>query len=306
MREAFNHPHDGSYELPESLQSYLREIGKTPLLSLKDEGVLARRIRRGDAKAREHMIRANLRLVVKIATDYVHGGMPFMDLISEGNVGLIKAAERFDPTRGAKFSTYAAWWIKQCIRRGLAHHSKAIRIPMHMVDKLQKMRRISMQLVEELGREPHDEELASEMGMSATRIRALRETTVRAISLDADIPSDEHETHISEIIGDFNAVDPGDNLLQKDLQKTVDETLRILDRREMRILALRFGLKGHRRHTLEEVGRQFKVTRERIRQLQNTALKKIRRAILKKDKRRFLPNGFSAFSANSLHASFAL
>lgn len=293
-------PKERSQEIPESLQAYLREMGKTPLLSLEEEKVLARKIRAGDKRAKEQMIKANLRLVVKIATDYLGNGVPLIDLISEGNVGLIKAVERFRPNKGAKFSTYGAWWIKQCIRRGLANYSKTIRLPMHMVDKLQKLRRITHQLYEELGREPSVEELASEMQISVTRVNALMQTSVHAVSLDEDLKIGNHATTLSDIIGDRTILNPSEQLSLQDLRETLVHTFETLESRERQVIALRYGLSGHRRHTLDEVGRRFKVTRERIRQIQNIALKKMRSALMKKDKKRFIKNGIPLDSLRNM------
>lgn len=271
-------------EIPAPLQAYLREIGETPLLTREQEVQLARKIRKGDKKAKEQMIKANLRLVVKIANDYATYGLPILDLISEGNLGLIKAVDRFDPRKGAKFSTYAAWWIKQSIRRALANQSKTIRLPVHLVDKLQKMRRISHQLNDELGREPTDEELAAEMNMSASKVSSLRQAGIQPLSLDASLGFDHDDATLSDIIGDENSTSPSDEISNQDMQDTVATTLHVLDDREMKIISLRFGLDGNREHTLEEVGQHFKVTRERIRQLQNIALEKLRKTIVQKDK----------------------
>jgi len=271
-------------EIPAPLQAYLREIGETALLTREEEAQLARKIKRGDKAAKERMIKANLRLVVKIANDYAAYGLPLLDLISEGNLGLIKAVERFDPRKGAKFSTYAAWWIKQSIRRALANQSKTIRLPVHLVDKIQKMRRISHQLTDELGREPTDEELAAELFMTPTKVRSLRQAAIQPLSLDASVGTENNESTLGEIIGDESAIAPSDYLEDKDLQHAVSTVLHILDERELKIIALRFGLDGCREHTLEEVGKKFKVTRERIRQLQNIALSKLRRQIQQMDR----------------------
>lgn len=273
-------------EIPAPLQAYLREIGETALLTREEEAQLARKIKRGDKAAKERMIKANLRLVVKIANDYAAYGLPLLDLISEGNLGLIKAVERFDPRKGAKFSTYAAWWIKQSIRRALANQSKTIRLPVHLVDKIQKMRRISYQLTDELGREPTDEELAVELFMTPTKVRSLRQAAIAPLSLDASISTDNDEASLGEIIGDENAIQPSERLAEADLRKAMIDVLHILDEREMRIINLRFGLDGTKEHTLEEVGKKFKVTRERIRQLQNIALTKLRREIQQMDRPR--------------------
>ena len=265
------------------IRIYLREIGQTELLTPKQEVELARRIKRGDAKARDLMIRANLRLVVKIAHDYARYGLPLLDLISEGNIGLMKAVERFDPKKGGKLSTYAAWWIKQCIKRALANQSKTIRLPVHLVDKIGKMRRVAMQMTEELGREPTDDELAEEIGLSSSKITQLKSAAVRPASLDQPI-GDDDSTEFGEIVGDEEADDPFETLRDKDMREEVGELLDVLDDRERKIINSRFGLDGQKPKTLEEVGEKFGVTRERIRQLQNIALHKLRRALSKKER----------------------
>jgi RNA polymerase primary sigma factor len=272
-----------AYESDSSLKLYLREISKTPLLTPDEEVELAKRIKKGDKEARSHMIRANLRLVVKIAQDYSGYGLPISDLISEGNIGLMKAVERFDPKKGGKLSTYAAWWIKQSIKRALANQSKTIRLPVHMVDKIAKMRRISTMLAEALGREPTDEELAEEIGLPRRKLAMLKQASQRPTSLDAPINEGE-ATEYGEIIGDERAVNPLEMLSDKNLQGQLDGLLSVLDERERKIIDERFGLTGKKPMTLEEVGRQFGVTRERIRQLQNSALTKMRRALRKKEK----------------------
>lgn len=287
-------------EIPAPLQAYLREIGETALLTREEESQLARKIKRGDKAAKERMIKANLRLVVKIANDYAAYGLPLLDLISEGNLGLIKAVERFDPRKGAKFSTYAAWWIKQSIRRALANQSKTIRLPVHLVDKIQKMRRISHQLTDELGREPTDEELAVELTMTPTKVRSLRQAAIQPLSLDASVGTENNESTLGEIIGDDAAIAPSDSLEDKDMKHAVSTVLHILDERELRIIALRFGLDGHREHTLEEVGKKFKVTRERIRQLQNIALGKLRRQIQQMDRSKEEQEAFRSLAAVGL------
>ncbi|MGL5019707.1 MAG: sigma-70 family RNA polymerase sigma factor [Luteolibacter sp.] len=272
-----------SYESDSSLKLYLREISKTPLLTAEDEVLLAERIKNGDEKARTQMISANLRLVVKIAQDYSNYGMPVTDLISEGNIGLMKAVERFDPEKGGKLSTYAAWWIKQSIKRALANQSKTIRLPVHMVDKIAKMRRISVILADALGREPTDEELADEVGLPRRKLALLRQASYRPTSLDAPINEGE-STEFGEIISDERAENPLEMLSDKNLHGELDGLLSVLDERERRIIDERFGLSGRQALTLEEVGREFGVTRERIRQLQNSALTKMRRALRKKEK----------------------
>src|ERR1700724_1885000 len=266
-----------------SIKIYLREIMQTPLLTAQQEIELAARIKKGDQKARAWMIKANLRLVIKIAHDYPHLGLPILDLISEGNIGLMKAVERFDPAKGGKLSTYAAWWIKQSIKRALANQSKTIRLPVHLVDKISKMRRVSLQMSEELGREPTDEELAEEIGISSGKVSQLKTVSIRPASLDAPI-SDDDSTEFGEIVGDEDAQTPFELLRDKNLRDEVSELLEVLDDRERKIIFQRFGLDGGKPKTLEEVGKKFGVTRERIRQLQNIALSKLRRALSKKEK----------------------
>jgi RNA polymerase primary sigma factor len=268
------------------LQLYLQEIAKTPLLTIAEEITLARRIRRGDKAARDHMISANLRLVVKIAHDYKDFGLPLLDLISEGNIGLIKAVERFDPRKGGKLSTYAAWWIKQSIKRALANQSKTIRLPVHLVDKISKMRRTAMALAEELGREPSDEELAMELGIPVNKVAHLKSVSIRPTSLDAPITDEGDSATFGEIVGDENAVSPFENVRERNLKSDLNRMINSLDKREADILRMRFGLDGHDELTLEEVGKRFKVTRERVRQLQNLALQKIRKLMARNEAQR--------------------
>src|ERR1700752_856434 len=266
-----------------SIKIYLREIMQTPLLTAQQEIELAARIKKGDQKARAWMIKANLRLVVKIAHHYSNLGLPLLDLISEGNIGLMKAVERFDPAKGGKLSTYSAWWIKQSIKRALANQSKTIRLPVHLVGKISKMRRVSLQMSEELGREPTDDELAEEIGLSSGKVSQLKTASTRPASLDAPI-SDDDSTEFGEIVGDEEAQTPFELLREKNLRDEVSELLEVLDDRERKIIFQRFGLDGGKPKTLEEVGKKFGVTRERIRQLQNIALAKLRRALSKKEK----------------------
>src|SRR5499425_714225 len=266
-----------------SIQVYLQEISGTPLLTVQEEIELAARIKQGDEKARASMIKANLRLVVKIAHDYSNLGLPLLDLISEGNIGLIKAVERFDPGKGGKLSTYSAWWIKQSIKRALANQSKTIRLPVHLVDKISKMRRVSLQMSEELGREPTDDELGDEIGIASGKVSQLKTVSIRPASLDAPI-SDDDSTEFGEIVGDEEAQTPFELLRDKNLRNEVGGLLDVLDDREKKIIFQRFGLDGGKPKTLEEVGKKFGVTRERIRQLQNIALSKLRRALSKKER----------------------
>lgn len=270
----------GGYDGDTAIKLYLREIGQVKLLTPEEEILLAARIKKGDKRAREHMIKANLRLVVKIARDYEGIGLPLLDLISEGNMGLMKAVERFDPAKGGKLSTYGSWWIKQSIKRALANQSKTIRLPVHLVDKISKMRRVAMQLQEELGREPTDEELAGELSTTASRIAQMRQASIRPASLDAPI-GDDDSNNFSEIVQDENAETPYEMLEDKTVTGMLEEMVKKLDDREATILRYRFGLDGGNERTLEEVGVKFNVTRERVRQIQNIALRKMRKMIEK-------------------------
>jgi RNA polymerase primary sigma factor len=267
----------------DSLQLYLREIGQVKLLTPEEEIALAKRIKRGDKHAREHMIKANLRLVVKIARDYENLGLPLLDLINEGNIGLMKGVERFDPRKGAKLSTYASWWIKQAIKRALANQSKTIRLPVHVVDKVAHIRRAEMRLREQLDREPTDEEVASELGLDARRVRRYRQASKAPVSLDAPLGDDDTE-HVSEVVADPNAALPSERLVYESDNALVQEILATLPEREREILALRFGLADGKERTLEEVGERFGVTRERIRQIQEEALRTIRKKMEKRDR----------------------
>jgi RNA polymerase primary sigma factor len=269
-------------ESDSGLNRYLQEIGRIPLLSPQQEIELAKKIKRGDDTARERMINANLRLVVTIARDYVNLGVPLLDLISEGNIGLTKAVERFDPAKGAKLSTYAMWWIKQSIKRALANQSKTIRLPVHLVDKTAKVRRISLRMSDELGREPTDEELGNELGIEGEKVAQLKRLGIRPASLESPI-GDEDATTFGELIADEESESPFESLRDKDLFHHMDGLLSVLDKREKKIIAQRFGLNGDEPKILEEIGESLGVTRERIRQLQNTALTKLRRALRKRE-----------------------
>lgn len=229
------------------------------------------------------MIKANLRLVVKIAQDYSNYGLSLSDLISEGNLGLMKAVERFAPEKGGKLSTYASWWIKQSIKRALANQSKTIRLPIHMVDKIARMRRIANLLAEDLGREPTDSELSEELGIPRKKLAMLKQASQRPASLDAPVNEGESSSY-GELIGDELALDPSDALESKNMHGELDGLLDVLDEREQRIIDARFGLDGEKPRTLEEVGLEFGVTRERIRQLQNAAIKKMRNKLRRKEK----------------------
>jgi RNA polymerase primary sigma factor len=269
-----------AYDGDTAIKLYLREIGLVHLLTPQEEIELAARIRKGDRRARERMIKANLRLVVKIAHDYEGLGLPLLDLINEGNIGLMKAVERFDPGKGGKLSTYGAWWIKQSIKRALANQSKTIRLPVHLVDKISKMRRLAMHLQDILGREPTDEELGEELGMPAGRVAHLRSASVRPTSLDAPIGDDDSNS-FSDVVQDERADSPYQLLEDKTVTSMLREMIERLEERESTILRYRFGLDGGPERTLEEVGARFGVTRERVRQVQNIALTKLRRMIEK-------------------------
>jgi RNA polymerase primary sigma factor len=269
-------------ETDTGLNRYLREIGRFPRLTPQQEIELAAKIKKGDPEARERMINSNLRLVVTIAHDYANLGLPLLDLISEGNIGLTKAVERFEPGKGAKLSTYAMWWIKQSIKRALANQSKTIRLPVHLVDKVAKVRRVSLQMSDELGREPTDDELGEEIGIAAKKVARLRTVGIRPASLDAPI-GDDDSTEFGEVIGDEDAQTPFELLRDESLRGEVDGLIAVLDSREKKIISQRFGLDGGKPKTLEDVSKGFGVTRERIRQLQNIALAKLRRALSKRE-----------------------
>jgi RNA polymerase primary sigma factor len=274
-----------AYDGDTAYQLYLKEIGQTALLTIEEENALAARIKRGDKAARERMIKANLRLVVKIARDYEGYGVPLLDLISEGNIGLMKGVERFDPTKGAKLSTYSAWWIKQAIKRALANQGKTIRLPVHVVDKLFHIRRAEARLQEAFGREATDEEIASELDTTPEKIRELRTASQRPASLEAPLGYDS-DNRVADVVADDNAEDPYEELEGKANTSMLREVMKDLDPREVTILRYRFGLDGDEEKTLEEVGRKFGLTRERIRQIQEIALKKLRKKIEKLEQQR--------------------
>jgi RNA polymerase primary sigma factor len=270
-------------EMDLGLKRYLQEIGQFSLLTPQQEIELAGKIKKGDAGARKQMINANLRLVVTIARDYTNLGLPLLDLISEGNIGLTKAVERFEPNKGAKLSTYAMWWIKQSIKRALANQSKTIRLPVYLADKAAKVRRLSLRMSDELGRDPTDVELGEEIGIDSDKIARLKTVGIRPASLNAPIV-DNDATEFGELIGDNQAQTPFELLRDKDLLGEVDGLLETLNPRERKIISQRFGLDGGEPKTLEDVGKEFGITRERIRQLQNIALAKLRHALSQKEK----------------------
>jgi RNA polymerase primary sigma factor len=258
----------------DSLRLYLREIGKVPLLTADQEVYLAKRIERGDMAAKTHMIEANLRLVVSIAKGYLGRGLSFLDLIQEGSLGLIRAVEKFDYRKGYKFSTYATWWIRQAVTRAIADKARTIRIPVHMVEKLNKVVHIERQLVQRLGREPKPEEIAEELEMTTEEVRDILRMAQLPVSLEKPI-GEEEEAELGDFVQDEQAESPFDSaslsLRQQDIRRALDS----LPERERRVIELRFGLTGDRPRTLEEVGRAFNVTRERIRQIENNTLKKL-------------------------------
>jgi RNA polymerase primary sigma factor len=265
-----------------AMKVYLREIGRSPLLTPQEEIELARKIKKGDRQARETMISSNLRLVVTIARDYADFGLPLLDVISEGNIGLMKAVERFDPAKRAKLSTYAVWWIRQSIKRALSNQAKLVRLPVHLGEKMSKMRRVAMRMSEELGREASDEELSGEIGIPTEKISELRAAAIRPASLHAPI-SDDGLTEFGESVADEDARNPFELLRDKDLRSKIDGLMKELNGREKEIIAQRFGFGGGERKTLQQVGDGLGVSRERIRQLENAALVKLRRALSQKE-----------------------
>jgi len=259
-----------------AIRIYLEQIAEVPLLTREEEIELAAKIRKGDAKARHQMITANLRLVVKIAQDYANFGLGLLDLISEGNIGLMKAVERFDPSKGGKLSTYAAWWIKQGIKRALANQSKTIRLPVHMVDRVSQIRKAEEHLSEALGRDPTEEEIAAEIKIPAARINHLKSVAARPTSLETPVGDSDSST-FGDLVRDEKATDPYESLQSKSLVSDVNLILERLEPREADIIRLRFGLDGIDPLTLEQVGAKIGVTRERVRQLQELAIRKLRK-----------------------------
>ncbi|MGN0485222.1 MAG: RNA polymerase sigma factor RpoD [Lachnospiraceae bacterium] len=261
--------------IEDPVRMYLKEIGKVPLLSAEEEIELAKKMELGDQDAKKRLAEANLRLVVSIAKRYVGRGMLFLDLIQEGNLGLIKAVEKFDYRKGYKFSTYATWWIRQAITRAIADQARTIRIPVHMVETINKLIRVSRQLLQELGREPLPEEIAEEMNMPVDRVREILKISQEPVSLETPI-GEEEDSHLGDFIQDDNVPVPAEAAAFTLLKEQLDEVLGTLTEREQKVLTLRFGLKDGRARTLEEVGREFNVTRERIRQIEAKALRKLR------------------------------
>ncbi|NBH84589.1 RNA polymerase sigma factor RpoD [bacterium C-53] len=261
--------------IEDPVRMYLKEIGKVPLLSADEEIELAKRMEMGDADAKKRLAEANLRLVVSIAKRYVGRGMLFLDLIQEGNLGLIKAVEKFDYRKGYKFSTYATWWIRQAITRAIADQARTIRIPVHMVETINKLIRVSRQLLQELGREPTPEEISKEMNMPVERVREILKISQEPVSLETPI-GEEEDSHLGDFIQDDNVPVPADAAAFTLLKEQLVEVLGTLTDREQKVLRLRFGLDDGRARTLEEVGKEFNVTRERIRQIEAKALRKLR------------------------------
>ena len=266
-------------ELPDALSRYMRDAVKVPLLTIAEEVSLAARIRAGDESAREHMIRANLRLVVKMARDYEGLGLPLLDLINEGNMGLMKAVERFDPAKGGKLSTYGSWWIKQSIKRAIANQSKTIRLPIHLIEKLTKLRRASMRFQELNGREATDIELATELRTTEKKIQLWKRASMQVASLEAPLGGDEDSGRLADVLADERVASPYEQLEERGNHSMVRSVLSLLDARELTIIRERFGLVSGRERTLDDIGLKFGLTRERIRQVQNIALEKMRRAI---------------------------
>jgi len=274
-------PEDLDLSIPEGVniedpvRMYLKEIGKVPLLTAEEENELARRMEEGDESAKKRLAEANLRLVVSIAKRYVGRGMLFLDLIQEGNLGLIKAVEKFDYRKGFKFSTYATWWIRQAITRAIADQARTIRIPVHMVETINKLTRVQRQLLQELGREPTPEEIAEVMNISVDRVREIQKISQEPVSLETPI-GEEEDSHLGDFIQDDNVPVPADAAAFSLLKEQLTEVLGTLTEREQKVLRLRFGLDDGRARTLEEVGKEFNVTRERIRQIEAKALRKLR------------------------------
>ncbi len=261
--------------LEDPVRMYLKEIGKVPLLSADEEIALAQRMEEGDGEAKKRLAEANLRLVVSIAKRYVGRGMQFLDLIQEGNLGLIKAVEKFDYRKGYKFSTYATWWIRQAITRAIADQARTIRIPVHMVETINKLIRVQRQLLQELGREPFPEEIAKEMNLPVERVREIQKISQEPVSLETPI-GEEEDSHLGDFIQDDNVPVPAEAAAFTLLREQLNEVLDTLTEREQKVLRLRFGLDDGRQRTLEEVGKEFEVTRERIRQIEAKALRKLR------------------------------
>lgn len=280
-------PDDNTIRMDDPVRMYLKEIGKIPLLTQEQEQEIAQQMASGSESARKEMTEANLRLVVSIAKRYVGRGMPLLDLIQEGNLGLLKAVEKFDYTKGYKFSTYATWWIRQAITRAIADQARTIRIPVHMVETINRVIRTSHSMVQALGREPTPQEIANEMGMEVSKVEEILKIAQEPVSLETPI-GEEEDSHLGDFIQDEDASQPAEAASYTLLREQLEEVLSTLDTREEQVLRMRFGLLDGKAHTLEEVGKQFDVTRERIRQIESKALRKLRHPSRSKKLRDFL------------------
>ncbi len=270
-----------SYGRRDAFQLYLQEIGQTPLLGADQESEVAVRVQQGDPEAREWMIKANLRLVVKIARDFEHLGVPLLDLINEGNIGLMRAVDRFDPNRGAKFSTYGAWWIRQAILRAISRQANAIRLPVHVVRRISKLKEATLRLKDQLGREPTDEELAEELEMKLSMLQRSKQSAgVSSTSLDTPLGDEDDSNLLADVVADEKALTPYRNLEEKTNVQMIQSLMTSLNPREQAILQARFGLSGDNEKTLEEIGDSLGITRERIRQIQDAAMRKLKKRIL--------------------------
>lgn len=286
-KSTYNNPSNTNSELLSSektpLKLYLKGISQYPLLTIQEEIDLAKKIKKGNAAARLRMINSNLRLVVKIAQDYNHFGLPLMDLISEGNIGLIKAVERFNPQKGSKLSTYAAWWIKQSIKRALANQSKTIRLPVHLVEKISNMKKTATFLQEKLKREPTNEEIAKTLSLPTEHVAHLLSVSIQPASLDSSIGEDQSNT-LGDVIGDENTPTPSEKFHDLYTIKDIQNIVKSLDERESKIISMRFGLFDQPVKTLEEIGSKLNLTRERVRQLQNSILKQLRNRFIENER----------------------
>ena len=278
---------DNSVTIDDPVKMYLKEIGKVPLLSAEEEIELAKKMEQGDENAKKRLAEANLRLVVSIAKRYVGRGMLFLDLIQEGNLGLIKAVEKFDYRKGYKFSTYATWWIRQSITRAIADQARTIRIPVHMVETMNRVNRTSRRLLQEYGREPTPEEIAEAMNLPVERVLEISKISQEPVSLETPI-GEEEDSHLGDFIQDEHIPVPADEAAHTLLREQLEKVMDTLSEREQKVLALRFGLEDGKPHTLEEVGREFQVTRERIRQIEAKALRKLRHPTRSRKLRDFL------------------
>src|SRR6266568_634533 len=280
-------PAEDAAALDDAVRAYLREIGKVRLLTAAQEVELAKAMEAGSVEARHHLMEANLRLVVSIAKKYANRGLPLLDLIQEGNLGLIRAVDKFDYRRGFKFSTYATWWIRQAITRAIADQARTIRLPVHMIEMVNKVTRTSRALVQELGREPTSEEIAKRMDIPVSKVRKVLKIGQQPVSLETPVGQEE-DSHLGDFVEDRGAVSPADAVININLKEMTEQVLNTLTPREERIIKMRFGLEDGTEHTLEEVGQNFGVTRERIRQIEAKALRKLRHPSRNRRLRAFL------------------